>query len=83
MKKAELKALETLFSHDIEQAMRPASQPRFPHQSRAKVFRDLEGEGLVKKVSFSYGRPALTVEGWELTTAGHLAYCLSCDGEAA
>lgn len=86
MKTAELEALEFLFSREVDNALNPKACG-FPYQSRRKVFRELEAEGLVRKVSVKYGAPPLVmvIEGWELTTAGHLLYCMSCedDGDPA
>lgn len=80
MKKSELSALEALFSLQIDQAIRKDGMPSLPLQSRAKVFRDLEQQGLVRKVSVVLGgRFPAVVEGWDLTVAGHLAYCMSCE----
>lgn len=82
MKKAHVLALERIFSSDIEQAM-SKSRLRLPFQSKAKVYEELEREGMVKRteVRVGTGWSAVTVRGWALTEAGHLAYCLSCDGE--
>lgn len=86
MRKAELDALEALFSHEVESAVNPKASG-LPYQSRRKVFRELEADGLVRKVSVQHGKPpfVIVIEGWQLTTAGHLLYCMSCDdsGEPA
>ena len=83
MKKAHFNALEKVFSNEIEQAMKPKDWPRFPFQSKAKVFAELEGLGLLRQDSILCGKGVfrVNVTGWALTEAGRLAYCMTCSDE--
>lgn len=82
MKKAHIAALEKLFAAEVIGALNPQSQSwNLPYQSKAKVFKELEAEGLAKSVEVLVAG-IVSVRGWELTVAGHLAYCLNCS-EAA
>lgn len=85
MKKAHFNALEKVFSNEIEQAMKPQDWPRFPFQSKAKVFAELEGLGLLQQDSILCGKGAFRVDviGWALTEAGRFAYCSECKDEDA
>jgi hypothetical protein len=80
--KAELDALGKIFANDIEQDLKPTGRT-LPFQSKAKIFTKLEAEGLVRRDSMQIGSgwSAVTVEGWALTAAGHLMYCMSCADE--
>jgi hypothetical protein len=83
MKKAHLTALGKVFASEMDQAMKPAGIPRFPFQSKAKVFKELEALGLVecKSVSLPSRLGLVTIAGWALTPAGHRAYCEACKDE--
>ena len=83
MKKAHLNALEKVFSNEIEQAMKPRDWPRFPFQSKAKVFAELEKLGLLRRDSVLCGKGffRVNVTGWALTDAGRFAYCSECKDE--
>lgn len=70
MTKRFLNALERVWIAEIEN--------RLPFQSDAKVFRELEAEGLIHRVIMTMGgRFEVKVHGWELSHAGRLAYCIS------
>lgn len=71
--KAELSALEKVFAAEIE--------ARLPFQSKAKIFRRLCDEGLVEPMDRKFGndRFAVTISGYQLTHAGRIVYCASCD----
>jgi len=70
--KATIKALERIFSREID--------GRLPFQSRAKIYEKLEQEGLVSRMSRTFGgRFPCTVYGYELTHLGRLTYCRSCE----
>lgn len=82
MKKSHLNALGKVFASEIDQAMKPAGIPRFPFQSKTKVFAELEGMGLVRREVVTLpGRPPLEVSGWTLTESGRFAYCSECKDE--
>lgn len=86
MKAAHISALEKLFADEIRSALEPqrGTLPRdLPFQSKAKVFAELESEGLARRreVRIGSGWSAVTVRGWELTEAGRLAYCMTCKDE--
>jgi len=75
--KAVLNALERVFDCEIH--------GRLPFQSRAKIYKKLEEDGLVARMTRTFGnglldRFAVTVEGYELTHLGRLTYCMSCEG---
>jgi hypothetical protein len=66
-------ALERVWNAEIEN--------RLPLQSRAKVFAELEGAGLVDQWTkeFSVDRfGSIKVTGWVLTHAGRFLYCAEC-----
>jgi hypothetical protein len=49
-------------------------------QSKSKAFNALAEQGLCGWVEQVIGgRFPVSVEGWVITPAGHLAYCMSCD----
>jgi hypothetical protein len=58
---------------------------QLPFQSRAKIYSDLCAEGLLKKTErkFGSGWSAVKVYGFELTHAGRIAYCATCEDEDA
>lgn len=71
--KYQLQALEKIFAAEIE--------GHLPFQSTASVYKKLEADGLVrfgKETLSSDCLGAITVEGWYLTHAGRLMYCMSC-----
>lgn len=69
-----LKALEKVFAAEIE--------GRLPLQSKALVYLDLYDEGLVEPMERTFGgRFPVVARGWQLTHAGRLVYCTSCDGQ--
>ncbi len=76
MKKAQLAALEKVFSHEIDRAV-TAHPHQIPFQSKAKVFKELAADGYLEAASAKVGVFPFTVTGWELTHAGRLAYCMS------
>lgn len=71
--KAVLKALEQVFGAEVE--------GRLPFQSKARIYTDMQVDGLVEPMSRTFGtRPsAVVVEGWQLTHRGRLIYSSSCD----
>lgn len=71
--KAQFKALERIFAAEIE--------GRLPLYSKAKIYREMEVAGLVHFGTFNLGRDrfgVIKVEGWGLTPAGRLTYCMQC-----
>ena len=72
MTKAKMAALEKLFIAEVED--------RLPFQSKAKIFEQLETEGMVDNYARTFGSGPLAVvcRGWRLTHRGHLEYCLAC-----
>lgn len=71
--KAELAALEKVFGAEISD--------RLPFQSKAKIFQKLSDDGLVEPMERRFAGDrfgAIVVNGWQLTHAGRLTYCLSC-----
>ena len=68
-----LRALEKVFAAEISD--------RLPFQSKAKIFRELEDEGLIQPMERKFGRPPFVAvcSGYELTHAGRILYCASCD----
>jgi predicted methyltransferase len=80
MTKAELKLLEKIYEGEIISALSKEPLRRI-FQSKSKLLAKLEEEGYVKRVEEKIPGPfQVTILGWELTTAGNLAYCRSCDG---
>ena len=78
MNKKDLDLLERAFNAEINAAL--AGRPH-PMQTRAKARADaLVADGLLAKcVEVCRG---IRIEGYELTHAGRLAYCLTCEDEA-
>lgn len=69
--KAMMQALEKVLAAEIED--------RLPYQSRSLIYVQLEKDGLVEEMSRTFpGRFSVTVNGWQLTHAGRLLYCASC-----
>lgn len=72
--KAELNALEKVFAAEINDHL--------PFQSKAKIFRQLCEDGMLEPMERHFGGDrfgAITVSGYQLTHAGRMAYCMSCD----
>ena len=71
--KATLRALEKVFCAEIDD--------RLPFQSKAAIYKKLMDEGLLGWMAreFGSGWSAVTCEGYELTHAGRIMYCMSCD----
>lgn len=70
--KAKLKALERVFACEIDGTL--------PLQSKAKIYDELESEGLVVRMGRTFGGQfPITVRGWGLTHLGRWTYCSSCD----
>jgi len=71
--KATLNALEKVFAAEIDD--------RLPFQSRAKIFQKLLDDGLLATMDRTYGTGpfAATVSGYQLSHAGRLIYCTSCE----
>ncbi len=74
--KKTLRALEKVFAAEIAD--------RLPFQSKAKIFADLCDEGLLAPMQRVVGEgepfPAI-VSGYQLTHAGRITYCASCEDE--
>ena len=70
-----LRALEKVFAAEIDN--------RLPFQSKAKIYRDLLSVGLLRWMERKIGtdRSGMTVSGYELSHAGRILYCTSCDDE--
>lgn len=71
--KKTLAALEKVFVAEIS--------GRLPFHSKAKIFRELQDRGLLEPMERTYGTgwSAITASGYQLTHAGRIAYCESCD----
>ena len=71
--KATLRALERVFAAEIE--------GRLPFQSKARIFQKLADDGLIEPMerNFGHDRFGIIVKGYQLTHAGHLLYCSSCE----
>jgi len=68
-----LDALERVFAAEID--------GRLPFQSKARIYKELCDDGMVQPMerTFGHGWSAATVRGYELTQAGRMLYCASCD----
>lgn len=69
-----LQALENVFAAEIEN--------RLPFQSKAAIYKRLRDQGLVQDMVVTFGQGeafAATVRGYQLTHAGRITYCLSCE----
>jgi hypothetical protein len=76
--KRDLALLERIFAADIDQAIN--NKPRMPVQIGGKRIEELERQGYVQRVEVMLGgRFPVTVKGWDLTSLGHITYCMSCD----
>ena len=72
--KKTLVALEKVFAAEIA--------GRLPFQSKAKLFGRLCDEGLLEPMERVLGgRFPVSISGYQLTHAGRITYCTSCDGE--
>lgn len=77
MTKPELALLEKVWAAEVASAFNNA-----PHvyQTKSKLAQKLEADGLIRMATVTLGgRFAVTVKGYELTDAGRLIYCASCD----
>lgn len=82
MKKSHMNALGKVFASEIDQAMKPKGIPRFPFQSKANVFAELEVLGLVKRETVILpGQFRVEITGWALTEVGRMSYCAECKDE--
>ena len=74
MTKTKLAALEKVFAAEVD--------GRLPFQSKAKIFKQLHVDGLIEPMTIVLGgRLPVSVSGYQLTHAGRIMYCASCDGE--
>jgi len=74
MSQKTLKALERVFAAEIAGCL--------PFQSKAKVFQDLCDDGLLEPMQRKFsGRFPVTVSGYQLTHAGRITYCASCEDD--
>jgi|CXWL01.1.fsa_nt_gi hypothetical protein len=72
--KAEMKMLENAFAAEVEN--------RLPFQSRSELAHQLAKNGFLQpmEVSFKADRfGGISVKGWQLTHAGRITYCQSCE----
>lgn len=72
-----LNQLEKLFAAEIEN--------RLPFQTRAKWIEKMAADGYVEPLTMDLGRDRfgpIMVSGWQLTHAGRLLYCMSCDEQS-
>lgn len=77
MNKKEMALLEKAFSAEIEAAL---TKSRFYMiQTKTVLAEKLVADGLLRKVSERLHGPfPCTVDGYALTEAGRLAYCMTC-----
>lgn len=75
MNKKELKILEMAFEAEINSAIEKSGIPII--QTESKIAKKLAEDGYLKYVKLNF-RGGLSVEGYQLTLAGHYAYCSSC-----
>lgn len=68
-----LNALEKVFAAEVEN--------RLPFQSKAKIYQQLADDGLIEPMErvFRSSHFPLTVKGYQLTHAGRILYCSSCE----
>ncbi len=73
MNAAGMKMLERLFAAEV--------LGRLPFQSKAKIIKRLHEEGYIQpmKTAFKDRFGIMVIDGWQLTHAGRLTYCMSCD----
>ena len=77
MTKTRMKMLERAFAAEVED--------RLPFQSRSLLAHKLAEEGYLQpmEVSFKPDRfGPIVVKGWQLTHAGRITYCQSCDDDS-
>lgn len=79
MNKKELKILDNVYAAEIDAAM---TKGIYCYQSKSKLVEELVDEGYLQKVEFKFPNKfgEITIKGYQLTTAGNLAYCSSLDG---
>ena len=73
MKSSEIKALEKVFTAEIED--------RLPFQSKAKIYASLRDEGYLQDMKVIYGageRFPVICSGYQLTHLGRMTYCDTC-----
>jgi len=71
MLKKHFNALEKIWEREIAGTL--------PFQSKAKIYKELEADGMVEKyIRVFAGRFPVTVTGWALTQRGRLLYCEAC-----
>jgi len=69
--KKHFNALGKIFEREIDGTL--------PFQSKAKIYAELEADGMVEKYTRVFGgRFPLAVTGWVLTQRGRLLYCQAC-----
>jgi len=77
MKKTELAMLEKAYSAETDAALERSVCHLM--QTKSKVADKLVEEGLLRRAEIKISGPlACTIQGYELTDAGRLTYCLSC-----
>jgi hypothetical protein len=69
-----------MFAKQIENSM-SAHGIHIESQSKAKVMTELEEMGLIQRqvIKSKLRVGTASFEGWVLTPAGHMAYCMSCE----
>lgn len=75
MNKKKFNALEKLFSASIESGVEKDDRLSIV-QSRAKIYKELESEGLCESVIWQ--DEMLRVSGYVITHKGHFVYCENC-----
>lgn len=79
MNKQELAMLERAYKAEIDAALKGGL---LVIQTRSKVAQKLVADGLLERRAIQTGgRFPVTVDGFSLTHAGRMAYCLTCDDE--
>lgn len=71
MNKARFNALEKIFNEEINGTL--------PYQSRSKIYKILESDGLVEEIEIKQG--IFAIKGWVLTQKGRMLYCQNCTNE--
>lgn len=80
MNKRELNLLERVFESEITAALTRSGLHLY--QTRSKIAKKLERDGLLcERRTLLPGRFPVEVVGYELTHAGRIAYCLTCEPE--
>lgn len=69
----EMQMLEKVWMAEVEN--------RLPFQTRAAMIKRLAAQGLVQPMETMVGKghPQVRVTGWQLTHAGRVLYCSTCD----